>query len=31
MDPTGTWLYFTSHRSGDGDIYRIRLGELLGR
>jgi hypothetical protein len=29
MDPTGTWLYFTSHRSGDGDIYRIRLREVL--
>ncbi len=30
MDPTGTWLYFTSHRSGDGDIYRIRLRDVLG-
>jgi len=31
MDPTGTWLYFTSHRSGDGDVYRIPLRELVGR
>lgn len=31
MDPTGTWLYFTSHRSGDGDVYRIRLRDLVGQ
>jgi Tol biopolymer transport system component len=29
MDPTGTWLYFISHRSGEGDIYRIELRELM--
>lgn len=25
----GEWLYFTSHRSGDGDVYRVAVGGLL--
>ena len=29
VDATGTWLYFVSHRTGGGDIYRIRLREVL--
>lgn len=29
LSPDGKWLYFTSHRSGVGDIYRVRLPETL--
>ncbi|MEE8061933.1 MAG: hypothetical protein V3T16_08880 [Gemmatimonadales bacterium] len=29
VSPDGGWLYFTSHRSGDGDIYRVRIEGLL--
>ena len=28
VSPTGGWLFFTSHRTGNGDIYRISTGEL---
>ncbi len=29
VSPDGEWLYFTSHRSGDGDIYRVAIDGLL--
>jgi hypothetical protein len=28
VSPDGRWLIFTSHRTGNGDIYRISIGEL---
>lgn len=28
LSPDGAWLYFTSHRTGGGDIYRIPTREL---
>jgi hypothetical protein len=28
VSPNGAWLYFTSHRTGNGDIYRVSIGEL---
>lgn len=28
ISPDGHWLFFTSHRSGNGDIYRVSAGEL---
>ncbi len=28
ISPNGEWLYFTSHRSGAGDIYRIRVADV---
>lgn len=28
VSPDGRWLYFTSHRTGHSDIYRISIGEL---
>ena len=29
MSPDGEWLYFSSHRGGNADVYRIRLSEVL--
>ena len=29
VSPDGKWLYFTSHRAGVGDIYRVRLPDTL--
>lgn len=28
VSPDGAWLYFTSHRTGHTDIYRVSIGEL---
>ena len=28
VSPDGAWLYFTSHRTGHTDIYRLSIGEL---
>ena len=28
VSPNGAWLYFTSHRTGHTDIYRVSIGEL---
>ena len=28
LSADGTWFFFTSHRTGKGDIYRISAGEL---
>jgi hypothetical protein len=28
VSPNGKWLLFTSHRTGNGDIYRVSIGEL---
>lgn len=28
VSPNGAWLLFTSHRTGNGDIYRVSIGEL---
>jgi Tol biopolymer transport system component len=25
VSPDGEWLYFTSHRSGSADVWRVRL------
>ena len=29
LSPDGEWLYFSSHRGGNADVYRIRLSEVL--
>ena len=28
ISPDGQWLFFTSHRTGNGDIFRVSAGEL---
>lgn len=28
LSPDGKWLYFTSHRRGNGDLYRVEAGIL---
>ena len=28
VSPDGRWLFLTSHRTGNGDIYRFSIGEL---
>jgi hypothetical protein len=29
VSPDGRWLYFTSHRRGSADLYRVRLASVL--
>ncbi len=29
LSPDGQWLYFSSHRGGNADVYRIRLSEVV--